>query len=130
MVVVNREGKIVLVNSQVEKLFGYGREELLGQQSRCWFRNASGATSRTARGFFRPSPRAGHGSGLDLYALRKDGTEFPVDISLSPLDTEEACWFPALFAISRNAGRSKMSSAAAAPYCRASSIRCPGCFWS
>ena len=90
MVIVNGEGRIILVNSQVEKLFGYGRAELLGQPGRT---ARAGAFPREHPGnrstYFREPRVRPMGSGLDLYGLRKDGSEFPVEISLSPLETEE-----------------------------------------
>jgi len=90
MVIVDREGKIQLVNSQTEKVFGYLKEELLGRPvevlvpKRFHERHGSHRTKYSGT----PSRRE-MGAGLDLFGQRKDGTEFPVEISLSPLETED-----------------------------------------
>jgi PAS domain S-box-containing protein len=90
MVVVNQSGEIVLLNVQAEKKFGYRRDELLGQK----------VTNIIPRGFaerliaddLRSSEDAlaqQIGTGIELNALRKDGSEFPIEIMLSPLESPE-----------------------------------------
>ncbi len=90
IVMVNDIGLILLINSHTEQLFGYKREELLGKAVEILLpeRYRRAHLGYRTNYFIEPRPRS-MGAGLDLYGMRKDGTEFPVEISLSPLETGE-----------------------------------------
>src|SRR5260370_37041840 len=90
MVMIDRQGKIVMVNSHAMKMFGYVREELVGRSVEVVVpERFRGGHPEHGMGF-SSSPRARPmGAGRDLCAVRKDGSEFPVEIGLNPIETEE-----------------------------------------
>ncbi len=90
IVLVNKEGKIAYLNSQTEALFGYTRSELIGQRVELLMPSryrGEHPDFRTAF-FMSPSVRA-MGAGRELFAIKKDGTEFPIEIGLNPVVTIE-----------------------------------------
>jgi PAS domain S-box-containing protein len=89
IVIVNATGTIVLANAQAEKLFGYARAELIGSQVERLVPDAVRGGHAAHRERFMGDPKARPmGAALDLRARRKDGSEIPVEISLSPLESE------------------------------------------
>ncbi len=90
MVIVGDQGRIELANAQTEKLFGYTRSELLGEPIEKLIPTRFRGSHKGHRKEFMHKPRARPmGADLDLYARRKDGSEFPVEISLSPMESED-----------------------------------------
>jgi len=85
----NPQGNITRINGQVEKLFGYRREELLGQPVELLLPKRFRGGHIAHREAYRAQPRLREmGVGLELHGQRKDGSEFPVDIMLGPIETE------------------------------------------
>ena len=89
MVMINQDGIMVLVNAQTERMFNYGRETLIGQPVEILIPERFRHNHRLFRSeyFDSPAPRP-MGIGRDLAGCRSDGSEFPIEIGLNPLDTE------------------------------------------
>ena len=90
MVMVDRTGAIVMANAQAERMFGYSRTELLGQPVEILVPPRYRAHHPGLREVFQRAPQARPmGAGRELFALKKDGSEFPVEIGLNPIETDE-----------------------------------------
>ncbi len=90
ILVTGMDGKIVRVNAQVEKIFGHGRDELVGQAIEILVPERFRAGHPAQREAQRADPHGRPmGAGLELFGRRKDGTEFPADIMLSPVETPD-----------------------------------------
>jgi PAS domain S-box-containing protein len=93
MIMVDGQGKIVLVNALTEQMLGYARHELLGESvDRLVPRQFRGEHAERRRGFFADRRQRAMGTGRDLFAVRSDGTEMPVEIGLSPIETEDGAF--------------------------------------
>ena len=89
-IIVNQQGVITGANSQVEELFGYSAKELSGEKIETLVPERYRPQHRTDRDHYSSAPKTRRmGAGLELYGRRRDGSEFPVEISLSPVQTAE-----------------------------------------
>src|SRR6266478_116756 len=89
MVIVDGRGQVAMVNAQAEALFGYAREELVGEPvEQLVPERIRGQHVRHRTAYQREPKLRPMGAGLELHGRRKDGTEFPIEISLSPVETE------------------------------------------
>jgi PAS domain S-box-containing protein len=90
MVIVNGDGRIQLVNARAEVLFGYSRSELIGQPVEIVVPDRFRAEHIQARVLYSQCPASrSMGENIELFGRKKDGSEFPVEVSLSPLETAE-----------------------------------------
>src|SRR4029453_16968860 len=90
LVMIDKDGTIVLVNREVERLFGYSREELLGRSIEMLVPERFRQRHPDFRAVFFQDPQTrAMGVGRELFGLRQDGTEVPVEIGLNPIKTEE-----------------------------------------
>ncbi len=90
MLVVDNNGNIQLINSQTERMFNYPRKDLIGQSVELLVpKRLRKRHLKHREGYYVEHPARPMGIGLELFGVRKDGSEFPVEISLSPLESEE-----------------------------------------
>ena len=93
MVITNKEGQITFINTQTQNIFGYTRKELIGQKVEMLIPQKFVSNHYKHRANFQSNPKLRiMGASLNLWGLRKDRTEFPVEISLSPLKTKSSMY--------------------------------------
>jgi formate hydrogenlyase transcriptional activator len=110
VLLVSAKGEILCINTQAEGLFGYSRAELVGQPVELLVPDRFRAAHVNQRMSFQSNPHLrSMGEGLELYARRKDASEFPVDIMLSPLETSDG---PLVIAVVRDITTRKQAEAA------------------
>jgi PAS domain S-box-containing protein len=107
MVMINANGKIDMVNTQAERLFGYNRAQMLGQSVEMLVpERFRGHHPALRHSFFSDPKSRPMGAGRDLFGLKRDGSEFPVEIGLNPIETDEGVMV--LSAIVDLSGRKRM----------------------
>lgn len=90
MIMIDRDGRLLLVNREIERMFGYSRDECMGLCVEMLVPERFRASHPSDRAAFHASPHArAMGAGRDLFGVRKDGTEFPIEIGLNPIQSEE-----------------------------------------
>lgn len=90
MIIIDREGRIILANPTIDRLFGYPRQELIGKSMEILLPERFRQAHHFQLGGYFAQPHARvMGAGMELLGQRQDGSEFPVDVSLSPLETEQ-----------------------------------------
>ncbi|HEY0713526.1 MAG TPA: PAS domain S-box protein, partial [Polyangia bacterium] len=89
MVIIDNHGRIVLVNSRTETLFGYDRKDIVGRSVEMLLPEASAGDRKRESALVRDAKAGISGCGLEIVGRRKDGTSFPAEASISPLETEE-----------------------------------------
>lgn len=89
MIMTNEAHKIMMVNTRTERLFGYSRGELIGRRADIILPARLRARHARYRARFIMHPESHMGTGVDLFGRRKNGTEFPIDVSLNPIDSAE-----------------------------------------
>ena len=112
ILLVGERGSITFANEQVRSVFGYAPDELAGRQVEDLVPSrARGAHESHRRGYAQLAAARSMGAGRELYGLRKDGTEVPIEVGLSPMQTAEGLWFSCPWWTCRSAGAIEQAAA-------------------